>query len=138
MRALLLATLLAAFSPGCSGSSGGGGQAAEPTGGAGAAGGETGGQQPAAADDPEVQLRAAQDHAVEAMCERLVQCGIEDAPPEERAEHEKFVAQYREACEEEAGQSDLSPRQVRVIQRCVNEAASCQALDECLQEAQKK
>src|SRR5690606_41258441 len=93
MRALLLATLLAAFSPGCSGSSGGGGQAAEPTGGAGAAGGETGGQQPAAADDPDGRPRAAQGHAVEAMCERLVHCGIEDAPPAERAHHAEIVAQ---------------------------------------------
>ena len=89
------------------------------------------------------KLRAAQDSAVEAMCERLVDCSVEslkNAPPEERAKAgnvDELVPRARAECEEEAGKSDLSPRQVLVIQKCVNEGQTCEALVSCLDTANK-
>ena len=89
------------------------------------------------------KLRAAQDSAVEAMCERLVDCSVEslkNAPPEERAKAgnvDELIPRARAECEEEAAKSDLSPRQVIVIQKCVNEGQTCEALVSCLDTASK-
>jgi hypothetical protein len=94
-------------------------------------------------DDKLRKLRAAQESAVEAMCERLVDCSIESlktASPEERAKAgnvDELVPRARAECEEEGNKSDLSPRQVLVIQKCVNESQTCEALVGCLDTASK-
>jgi hypothetical protein len=95
-----------------------------------------------AADD---KLRAAQASAVHAVCERLVdQCAVEDAKknlsPAEAAKNTEpgVLAIARHECEGELGRTALSPRQIKVFQRCVNEAAECDALQTCLAEAQKR
>ncbi|HWM86161.1 MAG TPA: hypothetical protein VNO33_09995 [Kofleriaceae bacterium] len=92
----------------------------------------------------ERKLRAAQDSAVAAMCERLVDCAVESAhanmSPEEVAklDLEKTAPRLREECEDEGGRSSLSPRQVRVIQDCVTSAESCDRLQTCLEQAKKQ
>lgn len=89
------------------------------------------------------KLRAAQDSAVEAMCERLVDCSVESlktAPPDERAKAgnvDELIPRARTECEAQGAKSELSPRQVVVIQKCVNESATCEALVACLDEAGK-
>lgn len=135
--AALLALLVTAA---CSGSDGGGKDSETPAG-------------PPAKSEEETRreeslrkLRAAQESAVEAMCERLADCAVEDAQknmsPEERKEKlgnvEEIIPKYRAECEEEANQSDLSPRQVKIIQACVTEQKSCDTFVPCLDQAQKK
>jgi hypothetical protein len=91
-------------------------------------------------------LRAAQESSVEAMCERLADCAVEDAQknmsPEERQKGlgnvEELLPRYRAECEEEANRSDLSPRQVQTIQRCVTDETSCETFVPCLDQVQKQ
>ena len=90
---------------------------------------------PPPADDPDVKLRAAQDHAIEAMCERLVECAITDAKAAkdpEVGDPEELRPKALAQCNSEYGQSSLSPRQIKTIQGCVNEARECPALNACL------
>ena len=94
--------------------------------------------------ESERKLRAAQESAAEAMCERLVDCSIEAAranmTPEEVAnlDLEKTTVAARAECEDESSQRAWSPRQIRVVQRCVVEAEVCEALHTCLDEAKKR
>jgi hypothetical protein len=110
-----------------------------------------GGERPARSEPPaeatpssERKLRAAQESALAALCERLVDCSVESArasmSPEEVAKLDvkNTAPRLRDECEEEGGQSNWSPRQVRVVRRCVTEAGTCQALQACLQEAKKR
>ncbi|HKE13768.1 MAG TPA: hypothetical protein VKB80_02800 [Kofleriaceae bacterium] len=96
------------------------------------------------AKSPEEQLRAAQKSAIHAMCERLVDCALEEAratmTPDEVAklEAEDRPAQLRDKCEGEGAQSSLSPRQVRVVQQCVSQPGTCDELNTCLDQARKK
>lgn len=139
-RALASGILVALLSA-CSGS--GSGSAREPAKPAGS--GEAPPPDPAQVERQEKlrELRAAQDSAVEAMCERLVDCSVEslrNAPPEERAKAgnvDELIPKARAECEEEASKSDLSPRQVLVVQKCVNEGQTCEALVSCLDTANK-
>jgi hypothetical protein len=137
----LASGLLTAILCACSGSDNGGAKQAEKP-------AETSG---APAPDPAEterqenlrKLRAAQDTAVEAMCERLVDCSVEslrNAPAEERAKAgnvDELIPKARAECEEEASKSDLSPRQVITVQKCVNEGQTCEELISCLDTAQK-
>ncbi len=133
----LSCTVLAAVLGACSGSSG----SQSPAG-----GGAVPAQDPEASRraESERQLRAAQESAVEAMCDRLVDCSVEEAratmTPEEVAglDLENTMPLAREECEDESTQRNFSPRQVRVVQRCVTEAATCEALHSCLDEAKKR
>lgn len=132
--AALFALLLAA----CSGSEGGGKEGETPTSG------------PPAKSEEETRreeslgkLRAAQDSAVEAMCDRFFDCAVEDTrktkPKElEGVNLEEMRGKHMAECEEEYGKSELSPRQVKVVQKCVNEAPSCAELETCLQAANKQ
>jgi len=135
LRAALLA--LAAFSCGGSGASGAGGES-------GSAAGNRAGEAPSQPGENERKLRAAQESAVEAMCERLVECAVESAranmSPEEVAklDVEETAPRLRDECEEETGRRSLSPRQVRVVQRCVTEAGTCDELHTCLDQAKKR
>ncbi len=137
----LASGLLAALLCACSGSDSGPAKETEKP----AEAGETPAPDPAEAERQEKlrKLRVAQDSAVEAMCERLVDCSVEslrNAPPEERAKAgnvDELIPKARAECEEEASKSDLSPRQVLTIQKCVNEGQTCEALVTCLDTAQK-
>ncbi len=120
--------------------SGGGAESGEPSSQASTAG-QGGGAAPR--PSPEAKLRAAQETAVQAMCERLADCAVEEAratmTPEEVAklELDKTVPQLRAECEEEGMHSSLSPRQVTIIQRCVNGSPTCDELNACLDQAKK-
>jgi hypothetical protein len=102
--------------------------------------GGAGGGQPSA----EAQLRAAQESAIQAMCERLVDCSVESArasmTPEELAklDLEEMVPRARADCEEEYAGRRLSPRQVRVVQRCVADTGTCDEMHTCLDQAKKR
>jgi hypothetical protein len=91
--------------------------------------------------ESERKLRAAQDSAVEAMCERLVDCSVEDAKATmskeelDKLKPDELVPQARAQCQDDYGKSALSPRQIKIIQGCVNEAEECSALTTCLQSA---
>jgi hypothetical protein len=94
-------------------------------------------------EESERKLRAAQESAIEALCDRLFDCAVEDTrktrPKElEGANLEEMRGKHMAECEEDGNKSQLSPRQVKVIQKCVNEAPSCGELDSCLGEARKK
>lgn len=130
----LAALVLAAA---CSGSDGGGKESETPTG-------------PPAKSEEETRreeslrkLRAAQESAIEAMCDRFFDCAVEDSRKErpkelEGVNLEEMRSKHMVECEEEYGRSELSPRQVKVIQGCVNEAPSCTELQTCLQAANKQ
>jgi hypothetical protein len=136
-----LAALLVASLAACSGSDGGSKESTTPA-------------DPVAKETPEQQkqaeserkLHAAQESAVDAMCERLADCAVEDAnktmTPEERKEKlgnvDELIPRYRAECEEEANKSNLSPRQVKIVQTCVVEKKTCATFVPCLDAAQKK
>ena len=89
------------------------------------------------------KLRAAQESAIEAMCDRFFDCAVEDTrktrPKElEGVNLEEMRSKHMAECEEEYGRNELSPRQVKVIQQCVNDAPSCDELQTCLQAAGKQ
>ena len=136
-----LAALLVASLAACSGSEGGSKESETP--------------QPTAVEkspekdkdaESERKLRAAQESAVEAMCERLADCAVEDAnktmTPKERKEKlgnvDELIPRYRAECEEEANKSNLSPRQIKIVQSCVTDEKTCQTFVPCLDAAQKK
>jgi hypothetical protein len=131
---VLVAAVICAALPGCSG--GGAGEPAQ----SGTGQGSAATPQP----PPEAKLRAAQESAIQAMCERLADCALDEAratmSPEEIAklEPDKAVPQLRAECEEEGMQSALSPRQVTVIQRCVSGSPTCDELNTCLDQARKQ
>jgi uncharacterized lipoprotein len=139
MTRALAAALLVASLAACSGSEGGSKESEKPTTAQPAA-------TPSKEEESERKLHAAQESAVEAMCERLADCAVEDAnktmTPEERKEKlgnvDELIPRYRAECEEEANKSDLSPRQVKIVQTCVVEKKTCATFVPCLDEAQKK
>lgn len=94
--------------------------------------------------NPEQKLLAAQESAMEAMCERLVDCAVQETRETMSADEvakldlDKRARLLRDDCEAEGAQSRLSPRQVRVVQRCVNQDSSCPDFETCLQEAKKR
>jgi hypothetical protein len=123
----------------CSGGGAESGGSSEPAAGQAGQGGQGGGQPSA-----EAKLRAAQESAVQAMCERLIECSVESArasmTPEELAklDLEEIVPRARADCEEEYAERRLSPRQVRVVQGCVNQPGTCDELHACLDQARKR
>jgi hypothetical protein len=139
-RATNLVVLFACVA--CLACSGGG---AESGGASGAAAGQAGqGGQGGGQPSAEAKLRAAQESAVQAMCERLIECSVESArasmTPEELAklDLEEIVPRARADCEEEYAGRRLSPRQVRVVQTCVNQPGTCDELHACLDQARKR
>lgn len=129
-----LAALLVASLAACSGSEGASKETETPT---------QKDPQQAKQEDSERKLRAAQESAIEALCDRLFDCAVEDTrktkPKElEGANLEEMRGKHMAECEEDGNKSALSPRQVKVIQKCVNEAPTCGELDSCLGEARKK
>jgi hypothetical protein len=99
---------------------------------------------PAPAPTEEAKLRAAQDATMAAMCERLVDCSVEDAKATiteaELAElaPEELVPKARAECEGEYASLTLSPRQIKVIQGCVNGPPACADFTACLDAANKQ
>ncbi|HEU5057798.1 MAG TPA: hypothetical protein VFU21_14805 [Kofleriaceae bacterium] len=138
MTRALAAALLLALVAACSGSEGGGKDSETPTSGAPARS-----EEETRREESLRKLRAAQESAIEALCDRLFDCAVEDTrqtrPKElEGVNLEEMRGKHMAECEEEGTQSELSPRQVKVIQTCVNEAPTCGELDQCLSEARKK
>ena len=89
------------------------------------------------------KLRGAQDSAIEAMCDRFFDCAVEDSRKErpkelEGVNLEEMRGKHMIECEEEYGKNELSPRQVKVIQGCVNDAPGCEELQTCLAAAGKQ
>lgn len=137
-RCGLLASVLLLGAAACGG---GGSDASEP---AATASPPAAQPEPSADAEAERKLRAAQDSAVAALCERLVDCAIEEArasmTPEQVAELdvEDTGARLRDKCQGEGATSTLSPRQIRVVQRCVNQPGTCDDLQACVEEAKKQ
>lgn len=138
MTRALAALLVALLAAACSGSEGGGKESETPTSG-------PPGRSPEEARREESlrKLRAAQDSAVEAMCDRFFDCAVEESrkqkPKElEGVNLEEMRGKHMAECEEEYGKSELSPRQVKVIQQCVNQSPTCGELETCLQGANKQ
>lgn len=123
---------------------GGGGEASEPAATPSPPAAEQESARPDDDTDGKRKLRAAQDSAVEALCERLVDCAIEEARSSMTSEEVAQLdvkdtgARLREECEGEGASSTLSPRQIRVVQRCVNQNGTCSDLQACVQEAKKQ
>jgi hypothetical protein len=133
-----LAALLVACLAACSGSEGSSKDTETPAGTATS-------PKPSKEEESERKLHAAQESAVEALCDRLADCAVEDAmkmSPEERKEKignvDELLPRARAQCEEEANRSNLSPRQVKVVQKCVSQEKTCESLLSCLDQAQKK
>jgi hypothetical protein len=139
-RCGLVASVLFVGAAACGG---GGGDASEPAAAASPPAAEPEAS-PTGDAEAERKLRAAQDSAVEALCERLVDCAIEEArasmTPEQVAELdvEDTGARLRDKCEGEGATSTLSPRQIRVVQRCVSQQGTCDELQACVEEAKKQ
>jgi hypothetical protein len=99
---------------------------------------------PAPAPTEEAKLRAAQDSTMAAMCERLVDCSVEDAKATmseaELADlkPDELVPKARAECESEYASLTLSPRQIKVIQACVNGPPACADFTACLDAANKQ
>lgn len=133
-----LAALLAATLAACSGSEGGSKESETP-----AAGPPAKSPEEVRREESLRKLRAAQESAVEAMCDRFFDCAVEEARAErpkelEGVNLEDMRGKHMAECEEEYGKNELSPRQVKVIQSCVNDAPSCGELQTCLAAANKQ
>lgn len=98
--------------------------------------------------DPEEQaalarLRASQESVCEKMCPEITECAVEDARANLTAEQlaeldlENTAPQHTRECVEECRYSDLSPRQVRALQVCLEEGGVCSTFLGCLDNAQR-
>jgi hypothetical protein len=87
------------------------------------------------------RLRIRQEAACERLCPRMTDCSIAEAratlPPDEvaRLELDKTAPAHTADCKSRCKRSDLSPRQVRVYEVCVQEEEECGPLLACLDHA---
>jgi hypothetical protein len=85
---------------------------------------------------PDTPIHQRRDAACEQLGPRLTECAIEDAKKNHHEEALKDIdkvaplntKKFIEACEG----SEMSSRQVRVLEVCFKEAPDCDGLDECL------
>lgn len=145
MRVLLSAVFVLAVA--CSGSDSGSKETHKPT--AGEPADDSLSPEQTAEAERLRKLRAQQDSAIEAMCERFYDCALQDAnksaeagdiTAEELAQitDERLREPHMAECEEGYGRSDLSPRQVQVVRDCVSADNTCTELQACLQQASKQ
>lgn len=91
-----------------------------------------------AEETAEQKFARQQSDTVHKMCQRLIDCSIEDAraslSPEEFAklDPEKIAPKAIADCTQEADKAPLSPRQVIGIRECLGAATSCPVFNECL------
>ena len=91
-----------------------------------------------AEESPEAKFARQKDDAVDKMCQRLIDCSVEDAkremPPEELAKLDLDTTSRKAIsdCNEAYGASPMSPRQVVILRGCLGEATECPEFNECL------
>lgn len=92
---------------------------------------------------PEDRLYRSQLATCGPVCERITQCSIEQARAHlsdaELADlHlERTAPEHTQRCQRKCGASRLSPRQVKVMRRCVNGPKDCSSYLDCLDAAKK-
>jgi len=97
---------------------------------------------PAEATD-EQKIRRAQLGTCGPMCERLVDCSVQDLrnnkSEAEIAEMqlEQLVPRAIDDCNAKCSGATISPRQIRVVQECVNGPEECKDYVTCLDKAQR-
>jgi hypothetical protein len=130
---LMISTLVASAALGCGGSkksteSGGG--TGEPV--------VTPATDAQAQETPEAKFARQKDDAVDKMCQRLIDCSVEDAkremPPEELAklDLENTSRQALSDCNDAYGASAMSPRQVMTLRECLGQPTECPDFNACL------
>ena len=96
-----------------------------------------------AAESPEEKFARQKTDAVGKLCERLIDCSVEDAktlPPEKLAELdlENTSKQALVECNEAYGLGPMSPRQVLVLRACLSEPTECPDFNTCLEKLAPK
>jgi hypothetical protein len=96
-----------------------------------------------ATESPEEKFARQTADTVDKMCQRLIDCSIEDAKknmsPEEleKLDVPKIKPVAIGKCREEYGTSPLSPRQVIGIRTCLGQATDCSTFNDCIGSAGK-
>ena len=91
-----------------------------------------------ATESPEEKFDRQKTDAVGKMCERLIDCSVEDAkkqlPPEELAklDIENTSKKAMAECNEAYGTAPMSPRQVVTLRECLGEPSECPDFNACL------
>jgi len=91
-----------------------------------------------ATETPEAKFARQKDDAVDKMCQRLIDCSVEDAKREmspEELENLDLDATSRKAisdCNEAYGASAMSPRQVKTLRGCLGQPTECPDFNACL------
>ncbi len=94
-------------------------------------------------ETPEEKFARQQTDTVNKMCQRLVDCSIEDAknsktPGEvEAMEIEKITPIAINECTQKMDQGNLSPRQVVGLRECLGAASACNVFLDCIDSAGK-
>lgn len=95
-----------------------------------------------AEETPEEKFARQQEDTCNKMCQRLIDCSVEDAKAQLSAEEikelnlEATVPLSIADCTSECSRGSLSPRQVSSIRTCLGEATECSVFNECLGGAQ--
>ena len=95
-------------------------------------------------ETPEEKFARQQTDTVDKMCQRLIDCSIEDArqqlSPEKFAEMkvEELTPKAVADCTQEYDKAPMSPRQVIHIRGCLGEATECSAFNDCLSKASEQ
>jgi hypothetical protein len=132
---LCILALLCCLAPACGGGGGAGGQ-----------GGPTAEPVPLTPEEQRRRdaleaLRVRQEAACERLCPRITACSVADAQaslsPEELAKLnlDEAAPALTADCKSKCNASDLSPRQVRVYEVCLDEEDECEPLLSCLDHA---
>ena len=93
-----------------------------------------------ASESPNEKFARQKDDAVDKMCQRLIDCSVEDAKsqmtPEKLAELD-LEATSRQAiadCNQHYGSTEMSPRQVLSLRECLGQPTACPEFNDCLEE----
>jgi hypothetical protein len=94
-------------------------------------------------ETPEEKFARQQTDTIDKMCQRLIDCSIDDAKKKMTPEdYEKLdVPKIKPAaiadCRQNADKSPLSPRQVIGIRECLGAATECSVFGDCIDAATK-
>jgi len=108
--------------------------------------GATAKAQPPSTETAEQKFERQKADGIDKMCERLIDCSLQDAQengsPEELAKLEKdrvgITAKARADCSDQYSDANLSPRQLTGIRACLSAATQCPVFTDCLVKATKR
>lgn len=89
-------------------------------------------------ETPEQKFARQQTDTIGKMCQRLIDCSIEDARKQMSAEEyakldvEKIKPKAIADCTQDADKSPLSPKQVIGIRECLSQATECSVFTDCI------